>query len=211
MLDALFGIVIAADALSVALSATAVMISGIAVIVTIYFGHRSSRTAHRALELSEVEHRQRERDRQALPEFEISFGGIPAKDTTDDGAVLVPGGNAWIRLPISVTNSGDRESGRGELAVRVPATINDYGMRWCDMGGNDLPDYPQRAARSGDHNILTRPLESIAPGFTDEFFINLPIQGSPQGVTEHLVEVRVRAAGAKEATADFALRTERRS
>lgn len=186
------------------------LISGIAVIVTFYFGHRSSRTAQRALELSEAEHRQRERDRQTRAELEIRFGGIAAKDATDDGTVLVPGGNAWIRLPISVTNSGDRESGRGELGVRVPATINDYGMRWCDIGGNELPDYPQRAARSGDHNILTRPLESIAPGFTDEFFINLPIQGSSQGVTEHLVEARVRAAGAEEATADFALRTERR-
>ena len=55
---------------------------------------------------------------------------------------------------------------RGNLAVEVtlPLNISDMYARWTDAGGRELPDYPQRAGRVGNVNVLMRPIDGVARG-----------------------------------------------
>ena len=74
-----------------------------------------------------------------------------------DGVYVVDAGQAGVLFEITIANSGDRNAGRGTIELDVPLGISDYGLRWTDAGGRELPDRQERAARTAakGRNVLT--------------------------------------------------------
>lgn len=189
-----------------AVSWVAIGISAASLIAAVFLGLRSTGIARRALRISEAEHQQRQRDRQARAKLDVDVECVNMEQRAD-GVLLTEGNNANVRLKITVTNSGDREAGRGVVEVDAPLGISDLGFRWSDAGGRELPEYPERAARVGDRNVLSRQFDGVGLGVPQEIYVTMPTSVP----SDFPVEVRVRAEHANEpVTVSFPLRIEQK-
>lgn len=157
--------------LIIALIGTAGTIGGTA--AGIWYGRRSANIADRGLELAQAEHEQRKRERQARANLAISAECVNMERRAD-GVYVTEGNVANVRLKITITNLGEREAGRGIVEVDAPLGIRDLGFRWSDGGGRELPDYPERAARIGDRNVLSRQFDGIGRDVPLEMYVTMP-------------------------------------
>jgi len=172
----------------------------------IWYGRRSANIADRGLELAEAEHERRERERQARAKLDGAVECVNMEQR-EDGVLLTEGNSANVRLKITVTNSGEREAGRGIVEVDAPLGISDLGFRWSDGGGRELPEYAERAARIGDRNILSRQFDGIGRSVPQELYVTMPTSVP----SDFPVVIRVRAEHADEPEpVSFPLRIEQK-
>lgn len=133
--------------------------------------------------------------------------GLPSSASTwkrPDGVLVTEGNAAHVRLKITVTNSGDRDAGRGLVEAEGPTSISDLYMRWADAGGREVST--ERAARVGDKNVLSGRFDGVARDLPEVMYVNIPT--SVPG--KYPFEIRANAERAQPGTASFLLRIEQK-
>lgn len=172
---------------------------GIGGLVALWYTRRSTKIA-------EAEHEQRQRERQARAKLDVAVRCSNYKQR-DDGVYVVDATQAWALFEITITNSGDRNAGRGTIEVDVPLSISDYGLRWTDAGGGEIPDRQERATpvATEGRNVLTGKLEGVGRDHPEKLYA----KGMAAVPGEYAIQVRVRAEHADAETADFDFRIER--
>jgi hypothetical protein len=163
--------------------------------------------SRRALAVSEAEHEDRRHERQARAQIVVS-AHVLMFNPNDDGVIRLGGSHGTLRTEISIVNAGDRDAGRGNVEVTLPLTISDMGARWTDPSGRELPEFPQRAARVGDANLLLRPIDGVARNVPERMWFTVPVTVPNGGdVNEYPIRIAVAAEGAEDrAVYDFPLR-----
>jgi hypothetical protein len=156
----------------------------------------STEIAQRALAISEAEHEQRELERKARARLAVDVE-IVAWPPDVHGITRLGGSHANLRLKIAIANDGDRDAGRSKVEVTFPMTVSDISIRWTDPSGRELPDYPERAARIDETNVLSRTLDGIGRDLGETLYVTFPVE-VPMGdnVNDYPIRVRVAAEGA---------------
>jgi hypothetical protein len=158
-------------------------ISALALLVTVIGTAMNVRTSRRALSISEAEHRVRESERAARGQLRMNIDVPNMAFDPADNAYVSEGDLAYVRLRIEIQNTGGRDAGPGGIEIDVPTAISDSSMRWTDAGGNEIREASQRAARTGDRNVLYRTVDLIGRDVGRIVFVTLPrpcqTRGSP--------------------------------
>ena len=159
--------------------------------------HSSARIARRALEISEAEHNQRERERSARARLAVDAEVVNFEP--DEHRVLWLRGVRMLLVRIELTNTGDRNAGRTTVAVAFPLAVEKKEfIRWCNATEDMLPDDPERAARVGDSYVLRRTLAEVGRGLDETLFASAYVARTPLGeVVDFPLRVRVPAEGAE--------------
>jgi hypothetical protein len=189
---------------------------GLAVaIAAAYFAWRANQKsddaneiARSALAISESEYADRRREHAARAALTVSIGVVD-RENDSDGILRLGGSHGNLQLVFLVGNNGDRDAGRGRIEVTFPATHSDPSIRWTDPNGRELPQHPERAARIGETNLLTRALDGVSRDVDETLYARLPVLiPSGEDVNDYPIHARVVAEGADgDAVADFVLRT----
>jgi hypothetical protein len=88
---------------------------------------------------AEAEHEHRQRERQARAKLDVAVDCVNMARLAD-GRYATERNQALVRLEITITNTGNRNAGRGTVEVDAPMSISDLYLRWSDAGGRELPE-----------------------------------------------------------------------
>lgn len=163
--------------------------------------------ARRALALTEAEHEQQRRDREARARLVVA-ASIVTYEPGEDGVIRLGGSSGNLRMTVTITNEGDRDAGRGHVHVTLPLSMRNTAIRWADAGGHPLPDQPQHAGQLGDHYVIAREIDGVARVVPEMMWLIVPVDVPYQdNINEYPIRIRVAAEGADaEAALDFPLR-----
>jgi hypothetical protein len=166
--------------------------------------------ARRALAISESEHAERLRERNARAELAVSVRTLN-REPDAAGVIHLSESDGNLVLAIVISNTGDRDAGRSQVEATLPLTVDDSSLRWSDASGRPLAAHPETAARVGDTNLLARTLDGVARAVPETLYANFPM-AVPYGndVFDYPIRIRVAAEGSEgEAVCDFLLRVGR--
>jgi hypothetical protein len=172
------------------LSAVAIAAIVIAV-VALFFAYRATMIATRALAVARAARRdslqrgpaeaEPEPEREPGPRFSVSLDPGPDHDVGDDGAIWTAGSDFLARLILTVTNDGERPSGRTEIDVWLPrAQAGDPWWAEAD-GATPMGDVPQAVP---DADVRLR-LDDGAPTY-ETVRLSRVLDRVEIGVSEHL-------------------------
>lgn len=124
-------------------------------VVALFFAYRATMIASRALAVARAARRdslqrepaqpESEPEREPGPRFSVSVEPGPDHDVGDDGVIWTAGPDFLARLIVTVTNDGERPSGRTEVDVWLPSA--ETGDPWWaeEDGSAPMGDVPQAA------------------------------------------------------------------
>jgi hypothetical protein len=178
---------------------------------------RSDRRSARTFAIQEIEHEQRQAEREATPELAVSVepANFPAGD---DGVIRVDASAAHVRLTITVTNAGSRGAGRTLVTVWMPRNVGDSYVKWVAESGHDI-DATERASPDDalklptgdggefDTQKITRTLGDV-DRVGHALHLLVPCGIPLTGEARYPIHVLVRAADSR-AEADYSLRLAR--
>jgi hypothetical protein len=127
-------------------------------VVALFFAYRATMIASRALAVARAARRdslqrepaeaEAEPEREPGPHFAVSVEPGPDHDVGKDGAISTAGADFLARLILTVTNDGERPSGRTEVEVWIPrAEAGDPW--WADEDGSAVGAAPPAVPDDG--------------------------------------------------------------
>ena len=128
-------------------------------VVALFFAYRATTIASRALAVARAARRdslqrgsaegEPEPEREPGPHFSVSLEPGPDHDIGKDGSIATTGPDFLARLILTVTNDGERPSGRTEVDVWIPRA--ETGDPWWaeEDGSAPMGDVPQAVPDDG--------------------------------------------------------------
>jgi hypothetical protein len=185
-------------------------------VVAVFFAYRATMIASRALAVARAARRdslqrepaqaEPEPEREPGPHFSVSVDPGPDHDV-DDGVIWTAGPDFLARLIVTVTNDGERPSGRTEVDVWVPRAETGDPW-WAEQDGSaPMGDVPQAApdasvrlslddqAPTYDSVRLSRVLEHVEIGVSERLAMCAHFELRP-GRNAFPVDVVVRGEAA---------------
>jgi hypothetical protein len=160
-------------------------------VVALFFAYRATMIASRALAVARAARRdslqrepaeaEPEPERAPGPHFSVSVDPGPDHDVDADGVIWTAGPEFLARLILTVTNDGERPSGRTEVDVWIPRV--EAGTPWWaeEDGAAPIGDVPQAVP---DESVRLS-LDNGAPTY-DTVRLSRVFDRVEIGVSEHL-------------------------
>ena len=160
-------------------------------LIAMFFAYRATTISSRALAISRAARREvlellpaepeTEPENEPAARFSVAVEPGSNQDVANDGTIWGVGHDVLAKLIVTVTNDGDRESGRTEVGVWVPHA--EGGVPWWagEDGEAPIADVPQAVA---DENVQLS-LRSDAPTY-ESVHLSRVLDGVPIGIPERL-------------------------
>ena len=160
-------------------------------VVALFFAYRATMIASRALAVARAARRdslqrgpaeaEPEPEREPGPRFSVAVDPGPDHDVGKDGAIWTAGPDFLARLILTVTNDGERPSGRTEVDVWIPRA--EAGDPWWAErdGATPIGDVPQAVP---DESVRLS-LDDGAPTY-ETVRLSRVLDRVEIGVSEHL-------------------------
>lgn len=202
------------------------LVVAIAAAALAYLSWRASQSANaissRALQITEAEHALRERQRQARADLEIKISPGANHDLDQHGTIWTQGSHIVTTIELTVSNTGDRPTGRTSVDVWVPRFTGH--AFWAESAGGAevaglaraAPDPSVKLNESAgtplyESDRLTRQLDEIPVDLPARLYLRTTFP-TQDGDAAYPVDVVVRAEHADaESKARRTIRIRRRA